>query len=147
MSKSPKWVKGLVPEGTRENVQPLVLRKQIRYRLFRLRSEAVDEIEFDDTPKGFKKFYADQKWFDGWENFAVTWDVGDPENPEPRGSGDPLEVVPRYMSIEEEWEETLADHIRSDTIGTRMRKRAKQVEARSAELGEDTEEVEASEGE
>lgn len=149
MGRSPKWAKAFVPEEVQDNVKPLVLRKQVRYRLFRLRTEAVDGVEADPVPPGFKKHFSDQKWFDEWENFAITWDVGDPEDPKPRGSGDPLEVVPRYISIEEEWEETIADHVRNDTISTRMRKRARQAEARVivVEIDEEGEEAEAPEGE
>lgn len=125
----PQWVQTLLPEEEvpREAVRPLMLRKNIRYTLFRLKKKEDDGVSFR-SPAGFKKFYSDQKWFDGWENFGVTWDVGDPMDPNGRGSHDPFEAVPRYQSVNEEWDEIIADHVKGDTISTRVRARQQKME-------------------
>jgi len=125
----PQWVQKLLPEEEvpREAIRPLMLRKRIRYALFRLQSKEENGVAFR-SPAGFKKFYADQKWFDGWKNFGNTWDVGDPMNPVSRGSGDVFEVVARYQSVHEEWEEVIDAHVKSDTITTRRRVRQQKME-------------------
>ena len=74
------------------------------------------------------EFFEEQKWFDGWENFATSWDVGDPMDEEARGSGDPFEVLPRYQSVWEEWEAEIEAHVKADTISTRKRARAKKMD-------------------
>ena len=125
----PKWVEKLLPEEDvpRALVRPLLLRKRVRYTLFRLKSKEENGVTFR-PPAGFKKFYADQKWFDGWENFGVTWDVGDPLDPAGRGSDDPFEAVARYQSVNEEWDAVIDAHVKSDTITTRKRTRQKKME-------------------
>lgn len=132
----PTWVGKLLPEETvpREAVRSLMLRKAIRYALFRLKRKEDDGVSFR-TPAGFKGFYKDQKWFDGWENFGVTWDVGDPMNPVARGSDDVFEVVARYQSVNEEWDEVIEAHVKGDTITTR--KRARQQKMKETNGSED----------
>ena len=130
----PKWVEKLLPEEDvpREAVRPLMLRKAIRYTLFRLKKKEDEGVPIR-TPAGFKKFYSDQKWFDGWENFGVTWDVGDPLDPKDRGSDDPFEVVARYQSVNEEWDEVVEAHMKSGTITTRKRARQQKMEDNGSE--------------
>jgi len=125
----PAWVKKLLPEEDvpREAVRPLLLRKRIRYTLFRLQTEA-EGGEKAKPPAGFKTFYKKQTWFDGWDSFGITWDVGDPLNPESRGSDSPFEAVPRYLSVNEEWDEVIEAHVKADTVSTRRRARAKQMD-------------------
>jgi hypothetical protein len=125
----PKWVVKLLPEEgvTREAVRPLVLRRKIRYTLFRLKKKEDAGVPIR-TPAGFKKFYSDQEWFDGWENFGVTWDIGDPMDPNNRGSDDVFEVVARYQSVNEEWDEVIDAHVKSDTLTTRKRARQQKME-------------------
>ena len=119
----------LLPEEDvpREDVRLLMLRRKIRYTLFRLKKKEDDGVAIR-TPAGFKKFYSDQQWFDGWENFGVTWDVGDPLDPKERGSEDPFEAVARYQSVNEEWDAVIDAHVKSDTITTRKRTRQQQME-------------------
>jgi len=129
----PKWAEEIEAGARYENLKPLLLRKQIRYWLSRLRSEALEDKEKPDLPKGFKKFFSDQEYWDGWENWGITWDVGTPmRQPDPDNaeywSDDPLEVVPRFVSIEEEWEETIDAHVKADTISARKRQRRQQME-------------------
>ncbi len=132
MSKKaqPSWVDKLLADTDvrREGLKPLILRRKIRYNLFRLQTAAAGGPEADSVPRGFKKHYADQKWFDGWANFGITWDVGDPVEPKQRGGDDPLVAVPRYLSVTEEWEEVIESHVKSDTISARKRARARKME-------------------
>lgn len=51
-----------------------------------------------DLPEGFKKSFEIQKYFKGWINYHVTWDV-DPD--------DPWTVVPLSKSLEEQWHDEL----------------------------------------
>ncbi len=130
----PQWVQTLLPEEEvpREAVRPLMLRKRIRYTLFRLQTKEENGTPFS-PPAGFRDFYADQQWFDGWENFGNTWDVGDPMDPEGRGSDDVFEVVARYQSVHEEWDEVIADHVRGDTISSRVRSRQQRMDDNGSE--------------
>ncbi len=130
----PKWVEKLLTEENvpRESVRLLQLRRKIRYILFRLKKKEDEGVPVR-TPAGFKKFYSDQKWFDGWENFGVTWDVGDPLDPKDRGSDDPFEVVARYQSVNEEWDEVVEAHMKSGTITTRKRARQQKMEDNGSE--------------
>lgn len=125
----PKWIPKVLPEegSFRESTRPLLIRRGVRYRLFRLKNEAEGGATIE-TPEGFKEHYEAQKWFDGWDKFGITWDVGDPVRPQPRGSENPLEVVPRYVSVQEEWEDVVDAHVKSDTIAARKRARARQME-------------------
>jgi hypothetical protein len=127
---SADWVSEILPDEdiARESLRPLMLRRRVRYNLFRLQNEEEKGVPADTTPDGFKEFFEAQEWFDGWGNFGKTWDVGDPMEPKPRGSDNPLEVVPRYLSIHEEWDEVIGDHVKSDTLTTRKRARAQQME-------------------
>lgn len=125
------WLTEILPEEDimYESLRPLLTRRRVRYRCFRLRSEASEGKELPDViPDGFKEYFEAQKWFDGWANFAVTWDVGDPMDPERRGSDDPLKAVPRYLSVWEEWDEEIEAHVKSDTISTRKRARAQKMD-------------------
>jgi len=129
-SVSANWVVKILPDEDvpRESLRPLMLRRRVRYNLFRLQNEEESGIPADSTPDGFKEFFETQQWFDGWGNFGKTWDVGDPMDAAARGSDDPLTAVPRYLTIHEEWDEVIGDHVKSDTISTRKRARAQQME-------------------
>ena len=124
------WIKEILPEEDieREALRPLLQRRRIRYLLYRLQAEAAEDKPRPDLPEGFEEFFESQKWFDGWGNFAVTWDVGDPMDEESRGSADPFEVLPRYMSVWEEWDEEIEAHVKADTISSRKRARAKKMD-------------------
>jgi len=137
MSK-PKWATDFENESFREDRKPLVLRKRIRYLLSRLQRVAtVEGADVPKLPKGFKKHFEDQEWFDGWENWGVTWDVGTPMRSEEEIGGndsdDPLVVVPRYMSLNEEWDEFTDSHHRQATIRVRKRLAEKRMEERKME--------------
>jgi hypothetical protein len=138
MADKPSWAKKFEDEARYDNLRPLLLRKRVRYNLSRLRTEAVDGAPKAKPPRGFKKFFEEQVWFDGWENWGVTWDVGTPMRTEDNFgntiSDDPLEVVPRYVSLNEEHEDNMSAQTRADNISTRKRKRAiKMDEANGSE--------------
>lgn len=123
----PKWFDDLVPAHLRdreEEIQTLAQRKQTRYWLFRLKTEADGEAKATGLPRGFRGHFKKQEWFDGWENFGVTWDVE---------ADDPLTTYPRYQSIHEEWDEVLNAGHRSDEIAARQRHRQKQREPNGSE--------------
>jgi len=70
-------------------------RRQIRYWLYSLKSNFLSNKKLSDKiPKGFKEKYEEQHGFDGWGNFAATWDVE---------LHDPEVLVSRLFSEEEEW--------------------------------------------
>jgi hypothetical protein len=50
-------------------------KKDIRYLLFRIRTEAEGATKAPPLPRGFKKGFEEQEHFDGWERFGITWDV------------------------------------------------------------------------
>lgn len=72
-------------------------RRDIRYRLYRIRSG--DPVADD----GLKSHFESQDDFDGWHNFAVTWDVGE-EAEWPDGH---FVVVRLRQSLQEKWQRTL----------------------------------------
>lgn len=74
--------------------------KQVK-RLLALIKAQVEGINGDlclDIPKGFKESFENQKFFRGWINYHVTWDVDEE---------DAWKVVPRGLSLEEEWHKQL----------------------------------------
>lgn len=82
-------------------------RKKVRYRLYRLRTEADGKCASESTEE-FKKSFESQEGFDGWRAFATTWDVS---------FDDPFRVVSRIISEQEEWDNIVASkfpQIRSD---------------------------------
>jgi hypothetical protein len=120
----PKWAEGLVPDDIKEdNLRTVVLRRQVRYWMFRIQNAETGGVKAEKVPKGFKEFFEKQKDFDSWENFGQTWDV------EPKS---PLVVRPRYMSIHEEWDIVIGQEVRSGEIAARQRQR-KQAKANGSE--------------
>lgn len=72
-------------------------RRKLRYRLYRIKSG--DPVKKD----GLKAHFESQDEFDGWQNFGVTWDVGD-EGKWPDGH---FAAVPLRESLEATWQRTL----------------------------------------
>jgi len=75
-------------------------RRKLRYRLYRIQNG--NPVDKDD---GIKQFFEGQEEFDGWHNFAVTWDVGK-EGEFPKGH---WVSVSREKSMMEEWQEVVQD--------------------------------------
>lgn len=126
--QEPAFVEELVPEGSVGTKVPLgsepsnsdeelylrTVRRRIRYWMFRLRTEANEDRPADGLPEGLKSFYEDSEHFDGWENFATTWDVTEQN---------PLVTTWRFQSVEEEYEQKLEAEIRKAEIEARKRRR------------------------
>lgn len=96
-------IKAFSVEGIRLRTE----RKKVRYQLYRLRTEAEGKCASDSTKK-FKKSFEKQEGFDGWRQFATTWDVA---------MDDPNRVVSRALSEQEEWDNVVASkfpQIRAD---------------------------------
>ena len=70
-------------------------RKNVRYQLYRLRTESEGKTSSDST-KEFKQKFESQSYFDGWRMFGTTWDVA---------FDDPYRIVHKTLSEQEEWEE------------------------------------------
>lgn len=77
-------------------------RREVRYRLYRIQSGKIVNAQ-----DGIKKFFESQTHFDGWHNFAITWDVGEEDN-FPEGH---WLVIKRRKSVLQEWEEVVAQHV------------------------------------
>lgn len=73
------------------------LRKHIRYQLYRLKSEAEGRA-CNVSEEGFKETFECQEGFDGWKNFAMTWDVK---------LDQPEVVIARKLSETEAWENVI----------------------------------------
>lgn len=70
-------------------------RKDVRYKLYRLRTEAEGKSSASDVSDDFRKHFENQPFFKGWKFFAALWDVS---------LLDPMQVVARDHSEIEEWE-------------------------------------------
>lgn len=80
-------------------------RRQIRYLLFRLRTQEIGGAKAPTKlPRGFKKSFTEQPKFRGWASFGVTWDVA--EKPD-----SPWTIVFRDKSLEQEWNEVLIEKV------------------------------------
>lgn len=112
------FIEELVPPGSvPEGVYERTVRRRVRYELSRLKTEADGGVEAD-PPEGFKDFFEKQEWWDGWDNWGVTWDVGKLGSEE-----GVLVVVPRWLSIYEEWDDVIQGELRSNEIAARKRRR------------------------
>lgn len=89
-------------------------RKQIRYLLFRLKTQTDEGLDTPKLNKGFKKSFESQKKFQGWSSFGVTWDVGgrilNDDNPIHDTTSieeSPWTIVLRDKSLDEAWNDVL----------------------------------------
>lgn len=83
-------VEGLSPEG----IAFRALRRKVRYKLYRCRSEASGTASSTCCEK-FKAKFESQVGFTGWRFFASQWDVA---------LDDPNTVVSRSFTEQEEWD-------------------------------------------
>ncbi|PNV85934.1 MAG: hypothetical protein C0610_09290 [Desulfobacteraceae bacterium] len=81
-----------------EGMQLRRARKEVRYKLYRCRTEAEGKCG-SGTDEDFKKLFEDQDGFGQWRFFGVTWDVA---------FDDPYRIVHRDKSEQEEWDELVA---------------------------------------
>lgn len=80
------------------NTSQLRLRHDVRYACFRVQKELVEGVECPDELKDKVKEVEDMEGFEGWRNFAITWDISTP---------DPIQIVKRMWSIEQEHNQML----------------------------------------
>lgn len=83
--------------------EELKLRHDLRYACFRIQKEINEGVECPQEMKDLVKSIEDMEGFEGWQNFAVTWDISHP---------DPITVVQRMWSIEQEHEQMLERVVR-----------------------------------
>lgn len=88
-----RTVTAFSPEGVTLRAE----RKKVRYRLYRLRTEKAGKCSSGEK-KEFREKFEKQPFFDGWQNFAVSWDVA---------FDDPYRIVHRQLSEQEEWDEVM----------------------------------------
>ncbi|RLC37028.1 hypothetical protein DRH27_04325 [Candidatus Falkowbacteria bacterium] len=88
-----KTISAMSAEGLRLRRE----RKTVRYQLYRLRTDAEGKGAHEST-KAFIAKFEDQETFDGWGNFATTWDVA---------FNDPYRIVHKTKSEQDEWDEVV----------------------------------------
>lgn len=88
----------VISSFSEEGLQLRKNRKQIRYQLYRLRTEAEGKASSDSSEE-FKKAFTKQPLFDGWRFFGTTWDVA---------FDDPMRIVHKDKSEQQEWDELVA---------------------------------------
>lgn len=84
-----------ISEGLSSGMPLRRQRKELRYKCYRMRTEAT---EGPSPPNGFREAVAHletMKGFDGWKNFAITWDIS---------MEDITKIVSRQFSEFEEWD-------------------------------------------
>jgi hypothetical protein len=77
--------------------------RQVRYWLYRFRTEANGGAKSNGAPRGLKQYFEKQPGFRGWKEFANTWDID---------KDDPLKIYSRRFTELQEWEATLDRVIR-----------------------------------
>lgn len=70
-------------------------RRQVRYALYCMRSKQEGKILPEDFDSTLPSKFEEQEGFDGWSNFAITWDVT---------LHNPYKITSRHFSEAEEWE-------------------------------------------
>ena len=73
-------------------------RHDIRYACFRVQGELAGGNAAESEHHAIAREVEALPGFDGWEKFAVTWDISTP---------DPIVIVPRLWSIYQEWDQTI----------------------------------------
>lgn len=74
------------------------LKRKVRYLCYCMKRKHSGESDNMRVPEKFIEYYQSHKGFEGWTNFAVTWDVV-PEEPHV--------LYARTFSVEEEWNATI----------------------------------------
>jgi len=94
-------------------------RRQIRYWLFRFRTETEENgASAEGSPEGLREKFEDMEWFQNWENFGITWDVHDE---------DFFRIVPLKQSLSDQWnrvlEEKVPELIKDETHNEKITKK------------------------
>lgn len=90
----PSDFEGVVAGNSREAFTLRRKRKKIRYRLRRIQTAFNGGPAAEDT-EGLKEQFEAMKYFGGWRDYGRTWDVD---------LVDPMLIVHRDFTVEEEWE-------------------------------------------
>jgi len=78
--------------------EELRMRHNLRYAAFRVQKELIEGIKCEKEYKDLVKPIEKMEGFDGWENFAETWDIAHPN---------PIVLVKRMWSIYQEHDQML----------------------------------------
>ena len=95
--KSESDIEKVVSALSTEGMELRKARKTIRYQLYRLKGEAEGRCS-NLSEEGFKEIFEEQRLFDGWRNFSVSWDVA---------MDDPYRILHRTLSVQEEWNDVV----------------------------------------
>lgn len=100
MKKEKLWEKSDFEKLKMETLSKEDLRKrhQLRYACFRLQKEVLEGVECPEKHKELAQQVEKIEGFEGWNKFAVTWDISTP---------DPMVIVKRMWSIEQEHQQML----------------------------------------
>lgn len=74
------------------------LRHNVRYACFRVQNEKNGGAKAEKEHRTIARKIEKTDGFDGWKNFAKTWDVSTPK---------PIVIVKRKWSVWQEWNQTL----------------------------------------
>lgn len=72
-------------------------RKDVRYQLYRMQTEA-EGRGAAQPPPGLREHFEGSEGFKGWKWFGITWDVA---------LDDPMRLVKRDLSVGDEWEQII----------------------------------------
>lgn len=94
-------------------------KRQVRYWCFRFQNANSGGASAKGAPAKLKGHFEQHQFFTllgGWSGFAKKWDID---------TGDPLTVVARDKSIQQEWHETLVENAK--VLPKKKKKSRKQV--------------------
>lgn len=74
------------------------LKRRVRYYCFAMQRKASGEQDKVRVPKKMIDYFESMPQFEGWKNFAGTWDVE---------ASNPLKIFFRNFSVHEEWDATM----------------------------------------
>lgn len=86
-------VDGDLPKN--EEIAKRKVKRQARYWCFRFKNEADGGGDATSSPPGFKEYVEGLSGFDGWKDFAKTWDIE---------GHNPFTIYQRDFSVWEEWD-------------------------------------------
>lgn len=105
-------------------------RRQVRYWLFRFKTEEEGGCEASESPEGLREAFEclpSFKFAGGWKSFGVTWDVQEE---------DPFEIMPLDESLWDAW------HKHCESAAKEFPKKVREVIRAERPDFEDNEEVE-----
>lgn len=98
--KSETEIERVVSAFSKDGMKLRRARKDVRYKLYRLKSEAEGKTSTEGiVDEEFKQIFEKDPHFGGWRFFGITWDVS---------FDDPYRCVHRDKSVTDEWDELVA---------------------------------------